>query len=595
MLLRLSATCLTGMVLCTICALAQDGAPAETDAASETAARGRLSVDVTNILGDPLPSRVDLIPSGRSGPPLTVRAPEGAIETMCPAGAYTAHVYVYDWDVPVLVDVKDIEVTDGGEAFVVANVSEASGRQHGTRAFDRDGDLVVDRVELEQGTDPDDPADFPGARPVPMPEQGILPGEAGWLRGDLHVRSEHGVGTESVAKLIRRAEDAKLDFLAIADRNTMAACLDPGYKSDKLILIPAMEWGSDELGVGLIYGPRTVPMLTSNMADGQGVVYRVQAQGGIFAVAHPCFPHAPWQRGLGWANAIQVWVRDWRGAPPIALDALNKDLQMRTRDGRLVYSLATAASTPRLSANGQAAVYWDRELLSGLMAAPIGGSMSGSPKVPIGEPTTYVYAEERSLEGILEGLRRGRTFISDSPNGPRILLQADILADDRVDIMTGGIVPSEVETRFIVTVQGAKGKKCMVLRNGRPIQTKVIEMDNFQLRFVEKPSGFNTYRAQVVDTPSVEGFGELDVLAMTGAIYAQELLIVDPNIDPTAMWVKLDSSSQAPQYAERQKTEDGTTFLRVMPPTQEQMLESGDFQPPEGDAVRPPIVPQWRY
>ena len=174
------------------------------------------------------------------------------------------------------------------------------------------------------------------------------------------------------------------------------------------------------------------------------------------------------------------------------------------------------------------------------------------------------------------------------------MLQADILADDKVEIMIGGIVPSEVESRFIVTVQGAQGKKCMVLRNGRPIHTKIIEMDNFQLRFVEKPSGYNAYRVEVVDTPNAEGFGELDVLAMTGAIYAQELLIIDPNTDPTSMWVKLDNESQTPQFAERQKAPDGATFVRVTPSTAIPS-DSGEFRPPEGDKVLPTIVPQWEY
>ena len=97
--------------------------------------------------------------------------------------------------------------------------------------------------------------------------------------------------------------------------------------------------------------------------------------------------------------------------PPITVDSLNEEMRAQVRvagdELRYQFPIAYAANTPGLSANGQAAVFWDVQMLRGMRTAAIAGSNSASPKVPLGQPITYVYAREKSLDGILDGLRRG--------------------------------------------------------------------------------------------------------------------------------------------------------------------------------------------
>jgi hypothetical protein len=565
------------------------------------AAAGIVAVDISSAVGQVLPARVDLVPQAGDGEPVIVRAERGPVELEMPAGSYTAYVYVYEREIPLMVGVKPVEVAAGQTAFVAANVVEGSGANP-LRGFDRDGDLVVDRVELEQGTDPDDPADFPGAHRVAWTSRVLNP-EAGWYRGDLHVRSRHGRGDESVADLVKRAEKTGLDFIAIADRNTMAAASDPAFSSsDRVVVLPAMEWGSNERGVGLVYGARTLPDVTDHFLDAQGVVFRVQSQGGMFAVAHPCFPTMPWQRGLGFINAVQVWAREWQSVPPITLEALSEEYRTRIQ-GRLVFSMSEAASMIRGSANDQAMVFWDAELDKGLLASPIGGSLSSSSKVPMGKPVTYVFAKEKSIRGILDGLRSGQTFLSSGVDGPKVELYADVLADDDIDVRMGGIIPVGVETTFYAHAINVKGMKVQVYADGLPIVSKTAEYTSLMIEFKRTVSRPTVFRAQVVAAPDFEqsrkarrnqeaGFSDLDVRALSAPIYARNMLILGPGMEPEDMWIKIRNTSTPPVFAEPEKSTDGRAIIH----TDKTMgqIPQGEFSPPPDSTVIN-IEPEWRY
>lgn len=502
-------------------------------AGAAAGAKGEIQVDVTDVLGNALPSRVVL--SGGAGSPVRLEIPKGGLKGAIPAGDYKAYVYVYVLGVPVLVDVKNAKVRPGATAFVLVNLLEGSG-QRPLFAFDRDCDFALDKVEIAEGTDPADAASVPGKVTLPIDER-VFSKKARWYRGELHCHSSYGMGKESVAELVKRAEKLKLDFLAITDRNTMAACTDPGFKSDSVALIPAMEWGSDERGVALLYGARTFPEFVDHRAQAQALVDLIQAQGGFFAVANPCFPGKSWQWGLSYVNGIEVWCRDWASVPPMSFDELREDLGER-KEGKLVHSIAYAAASAvirgepnQLSANGQACVFYDCELVRGLKAAAIGGSGSASAKVPLASPVTYVYAMEKSVRGILDGMRRGRTYVSSGLDGPQMRFAADILSDNKMDVGLGGIVPIGVPTTFEVAVDGAKGKEVQILLNGHPLISKQVESNGFVLRFEDTPMAYAVYRARVIGKPEQVRFGNVEVYAMTSPIYAEDVKVDDPKIE----------------------------------------------------------------
>ncbi len=519
----------------------------ETQARRAALPHGVLDVDVTNVLGEHLPSRIDLM-SYDDDVQESLDAPNGALESSQPAGRYRAYVYVYDEGVPVLVEVEDVVIQAERPAYLLLNLLEGAGGILPVRSFDSDGDLALDRVELKTGSDPYNAGSIPG-RVELFHDARVYNNASQWYRGELHAYSNHGVGSESVAELVRRAEKANLDFLAVADRNTMAAASDPGFTSERLVLMPALEWGRDDMGVALIYGPRTMPDPPTTRPAAQAECIRVQAQGGIWAAAHPAFPSKPWQWGLGFINGVQVWFREWREAPPLAPSQLSEAARER-KDDVLVHSIAAAAAAVThgdMSANVQGSLFYDYELARGLMACALGGSGSGSGKVPLGRPLTYIHARELSVEGLLEGLRLGRTYVTSGSDGPQLYFGADVLSDGQIDVGIGGVIPIDAEVTFEVVVRNAVGKKLQVTENGRPIRTVPINAQDTGIRFKRLPTADAVYRVRVISPadPKSRGFGPLEVHAVTSPIYArdisQELLWRNPNFDPDKSWVRIQS------------------------------------------------------
>lgn len=511
--------------------------------------KGILDIDVTDVLGKYWGARVDLL-NIEDGKRYRFDFPEGKGEQKVPIGNFRAYIYAYDNAVPVMVQIKDITIKENQPVFIPITLLEGTTGPLVLRDFDSDCDLVLDRVEIESGTDPFNPLDIPGKKTIPV-ENKVIQNKPGWYKGELCCFSKYSIGSETVGELIKRAEKDGLDFLSITDINTLKSIEDPEYHSDKLVLIPAIKWGNEKMGYALVYCPRTPLDSPTTIPEAQAECLRVQAQGGIFAIAHPCFPTGFWRWGLSYVNAIQVWCREWRAIPPLTIDKLDDWLKEK-KDGKFIYSLTAAVNESRIasvSANSQSTRFWDYEIARGAMVCGIAGSHSSNPSVPLGKPITYVRAENKSLGAILEGLRLGRTYVSTGINGPKLSFMADSLADNKIDVSIGGIVPLSIDIRFEAIVENAKGKKLEVLFNGRPIVTKIIESDNFTVRFTDKPVRSGAYRLRVIGPPeNTKGFGDIEVYAMTSPIYAQditpEILWRLPKFDPKKAWIEIKPSEE---------------------------------------------------
>lgn len=532
---------------------------------AETKARksgsgGTVHVSITDVSGKKLASRVVFYDTdGNATPPFEI--PRGEATVNPPVGASRALVYVYDSNVPVLAALQDLNVPAEGAATLNVNILEGASGKLGIRDFDLDGDLAIDRVELEAGTNHLNASSIPGHRPLQY-DMKVIGNENAprWYKGELHAVSKYGGGSEGVGELVRRAEQAGLDFLAIADLNTMEAFHDPEFRSDKVVLIPALAWGSKDQGVALIYGPGTEPDPPESIEMAQAECIRVQNQGGVFVAAHPCFPDAPWKWGVRYVNAVQVWNGPWREAAPLRLASLPETLKLREK-GDLVYSIAAAAAVAdktaqlapiaqrrdvRVSANDQAALFWDYEMVRGAVCSAVAGSMTDGPRVPMGQPVTWVYAANKSLPAIMEGLRLGRTFVGNRPDGVQLNFRADVLNDGKIDVGMGGAVPLRVDVGFYILVTGAAGAKVQMLRNGHPIMTEIIQGNTYSKNFTQTTDFQAVYRIRVIRQPEDgnSGYGPVEVLALSSPIYAAdigtELLMTGP-VDFNKTWVELES------------------------------------------------------
>ncbi len=306
----------------------------------------------------------------------------------------------------------------------------------------------------------------------PYEDPGVLDSEARWYAGDFHVHSrQSGDATPTISTTLGLAQDAGLDFLMLSEHNTNSGLTLYGSAQrdfPKLLIVPGVEWttyAGHANAIGAIdwvdhkVGVRGVTV--------DGAIDAYQAQGALFSINHPTVPGGNLCIGCPWEIDVD----------PSTVDGL--EAQGGIWDG---------------------IAYWEQMCVDGSHATAVGGSDdhragegSGVLYSPIGTPTTMVFAEELSVDAILEGVRAGRTVIKvngiDDP-----MLETD-LSGERV----GNTVFADTAT-LSVRVTGGTGHTLQVIKNGAVVERLSIDGDPFTHEIgVEAPSeGEDRYRHQIV-------------------------------------------------------------------------------------------------
>lgn len=207
---------------------------------------------------------------------------------------------------------------------------------------------------------------------------------AGWYRGDVHLHTVHSDGERDLGELVSDAHASGLDFIVSTDHNTNSANREwPTCRTGALLVIPGEEVTTRHghwLAVGLSprawvdwrYAPRdcVFPRFAAEVREAQGLV----------VAAHPAvpLPGSAWEFGFADVDALEVWNGRWN---------IDDELSLRI---------------------------WQRLLRQGRRVVAVGGSDSHGKHQPIGSPQTVVQAGELSIPVIVDGLRRGRSYLAQS-------------------------------------------------------------------------------------------------------------------------------------------------------------------------------------
>ncbi|MFN2543186.1 MAG: CehA/McbA family metallohydrolase [Actinomycetota bacterium] len=366
--------------------------------------------------------------------------------------------------------------------------------------------------------------------------------EAGeWLAGDLHVHTcyshdaycppdDDNTGPDefytlghTVDRQFTIAASRGLDYVAITDHNDIRSQADPGFGSHGVLGVRGYE--NSLSGHGQMLGATRIYDAGDHSAKAvEKMAKELRHDGGVFQANHPAADSVAWPSDPDWGygyevvpDDVEVWnIGPWLWQPP----------------------------APAANSNDDAVRYWEGWLDRGYHVAATGGSdnhwVSTTGVQGVGQPTTWVYASDRSEQGILDGLREGHTFISHEPpayGGPRIFLEADPSGSGGYEAMMGDTVPAGTPVR--VRVEGAAGSMLRVVTTNEQLAFPPVPVTSsrFEYRFVV-PEDVTWARAEVFDPDAAEqrraacddALGDqttycrnaLLILAMTSALYFEE-------------------------------------------------------------------------
>jgi hypothetical protein len=283
------------------------------------------------------------------------------------------------------------------------------------------------------------------------------PAPGTWLAGDLHVHTcyshdawcppdDDNTGPDefytlsgSVDERFTEASLRGLDYLAITDHNDVRSQSAPGFGGHGVIGVPGYENSIN--GHAQMLGAQEVLDHGDGSVDAiNAMVTPFRAEGGVFQANHPADglthrldPACSDTSGLHWqygfdspVDSVEVWNISQILQPPL----------------------------PSMTSNEDAATYWECWLNRGAHVAATGGSdshwLSTSLVQGPGNPTTWVFAKQRSADGVIAAIREARTSISMLPplaGGPRLLLEADADRNGTYESMIGDTVPPSTPMR----------------------------------------------------------------------------------------------------------------------------------------------------
>lgn len=308
----------------------------------------------------------------------------------------------------------------------------------------------------------------------------------GWYRGDLHYHTTHSgdaqeQGGDDVATALAIADAYRdplfvkanpdlagngLDFIAITDHRTDAALSDPAFHHNHLILLPGEEFGGP--GHAGVWGLKQhiphdpAPGKTGNDGYAAGIVTAHQ-QGALFSLNHPT-QDGGWAWDLQGFDGIEVWNGPWSAFfGPTSPETLQETITSHAAENPYIREAVAEAQDE--GANAQALRFWQHHLSGGIHVAPVGGG-DRHMLVPAGLPTTYVHPSEQALstgvvgkalgpQAILDGIKARRTFVSRSPFGAQVELEAE--AADGKRYAMGSDLPGTGAYQLHVKVGRAKG------------------------------------------------------------------------------------------------------------------------------------------
>ncbi|WP_405771082.1 CehA/McbA family metallohydrolase [Actinacidiphila glaucinigra] len=327
-----------------------------------------------------------------------------------------------------------------------------------------------------------------------------------WLAGDTHVHDDHSSdgsgprqtshqalpGNLPVGDQIAQGEKAGLDFMPLTDHRTYDQVWDPQWKSSELLLLPGEEANGSPHAIVLgnvdVIVDGANPPGSAAFRHVQQSVWDAHAQGAVWSQAHP---------------------DDGEYTPATGP---NDNASVQGADLAEVLNVSTGPDEQVEYAENR----WNAGFRFGVAAASDCHFRELWDVDAPGTPTTHVFAAKRSVLGILDGFRSGRTTVAQNTSGPFLTIEADADGDGVFEAIGGDEVvvadrklPKKATLR--VKVKGGKGTTVHVYaapgRTAGPIASYRPQRANesYELPLVLKGTDHGWFRAEARSPGSPSG------------------------------------------------------------------------------------------
>ncbi|UYN98593.1 MAG: CehA/McbA family metallohydrolase [Devosia sp.] len=307
---------------------------------------------------------------------------------------------------------------------------------------------------------------------LPQPERSFpVRAGAGWYKGDLHCHTYHSDARGSPEVLHAAARQAGLDFLAIADHNTISQrrYFHPQSSPD-LVFVRGMEV-TTAVGHANVFGvDEWIDFRMTRPSDAHVLERLVHEAGGLLSINHDK-PVIPWDYELPAADCQEVWQSTWLDWNWVSLER------------------------------------YQQRLASGMKLSAIGGSDYHQPAdlrpegpLVLARPTTVLFLTELSEDAVLAAMKSGHGYITESPAGPHLELRCG-------DAVMGGTVADA--SQLDISVRGAGGDRLVLIDATGPLVDVEIDRDDWTGQIsLDHPQTF--VRAEIIAVASRERLiGEL--------------------------------------------------------------------------------------
>jgi MYXO-CTERM domain-containing protein len=301
-----------------------------------------------------------------------------------------------------------------------------------------------------------------------------------WYAGDFHVHSkESGDAEPSLDAIADYARSRGLDFVELSDHNTTSQLdfiVDAQSRHPDLLFVPGVEFTTyhgHANGVG-------ATSWVDHKIGLPGVTIEAAAtafakQGAIFSINHPALDLGDTCIGCAWGFDLD----------PTLVNAIEIATGGYSEAGHFV--------------DGPAIQMWNKLVQDGHHIAALGGSddHSGGTKMgglssPIGSPTTLIFAQDLTVDALLEGIRASRTVVKlQGPDDPMIDLTSSVAPE--------GDTVTAATTKLKAVVTGGKGTTFHFVNNGVRTDDIAVDTDPFTTEIEAKPAenAVDRWRAEI--------------------------------------------------------------------------------------------------